>query len=177
MRESWFSKGPDKRGHRRRWLAICLPVLLAFAGPAMAEYWTHYANIRFGYETDIPPLYVGQGESANGDGQVFLLPDGLQSLTVWGGMLYEAPHSLQPLASKNLQHDMQQGLSVNFQSSTPEWAVWSGTLGGRVIYQRMILLCDGETYGAFRSEYETRDLNAMHAIIEGVVRSFKATDC
>ncbi len=177
MRESLFSKGSAKRGHQRGWLLICMSFLLLFVGPAMAQYWTHYANIRFGYETDIPPLYVGQGQSANGDGQVFLLPDGLQSLTVWGGNFYEDQQSFAAVADSLVELDLQNGLSVSYRTSTPQWAVWSGTMGSRVIYQRMILLCDGASYAALRSEYERDDLNAMHEVIEGLVRSFKGTDC
>jgi len=154
-----------------------MSLLLAFIGPAAAQYWTHYANIRFGYETDIPPHYVGQGQSANGDGQVFLLPDGLQSLTVWGGNFYEDQQSLAAVADSLVARDLANGLSVSYRTSTPQWAVWSGTIGSRVIYQRMILLCDGASYAGLRSEYERNDLNAMHDVIEGLVRSFKGTGC
>jgi len=156
---------------------VGLLILLVSASPAMAQYWTHYANARFGYEIDIPPDYVGQGESQNGDGQVFFLPGRLQSLTVWGGNFYETTDGLEAEAKSQFDIDVQSGLSVSYQSSTPHWAVWSGTIGKRVIYQRMILLCDGATYAAMRSEYERDDLNAMHEIIEGLVRSFKETGC
>lgn len=156
---------------------IGLLTLLVSANPAMAQYWTHYANARFGYETDIPPDYVGEGQSANGDGQVFFLPGGLQSLTVWGGNFYESSSGLEDEVKSQFDADVQKGLSVSYQSSTPHWAVWSGTIDNRVIYQRMILLCDGTSYAAMRSEYERDDLNTMREIIEGLVRSFKGSDC
>jgi len=156
---------------------VGLLALLVSANPAMAQYWTHYANARFGYEADIPPDYVGQGESQNGDGQVFFLPGRLQSLAVWGGNFYETADDLEAEAKSQFDIDVQSGLSVSYQSSTPQWAVWSGTIGSRVIYQRVIMLCDGASYAAMRSEYERDDLNAMQEVIEGLVRSFKGTDC
>lgn len=178
MPVSWFSKTSARRAISKYliWLAGLLAILVSVS-PAMAQYWTHYANTRFAYETDIPPDYVGQGESAKGDGQVFFLPGGLQSLTVWGGNFNETSPDFEAEAKSKFEADMQQGLSVSYQSSTPHWAAWSGTIGNRVIYQRMILLCDSTSYAAIRSEYERDDLNAMHEIIEGLVRSFKGSDC
>ncbi len=173
-----FSKKSGPRAASKHLLRLVgLLTLLVSTNLALAQYWTHYANARFGYETDIPPSYIGQGQSQNGDGQVFFLPDGLQSLTVWGGNFYETADDLEAEAKSQFDIDVQSGLSVSYQSSTPHWAVWSGTIGNRVIYQRMILLCDRASYAAMRSEYERDDLNAMHPVIEGLVRSFKGTDC
>lgn len=178
MPVSLFSKKFGLRAASKHLMGLVgLLTLLVSANPAMAQYWTHYANARFGYETDIPPDYVGQGQSANGDGQVFFLPGGLQSLTVWGGNFHETSSGLEDEVKSQFDADVQKDLSISYQSSTPHWAVWSGTIGNRVIYQRVILLCDRASYAAMRSEYERDDLNTMHEIIEGLVRSFKGTDC
>ena len=69
--------------------ALFLLALMLIASPALAQFWGHYENARFGYAIDVPPDFVGQGESDNGDGQVFLLLGAEQALTVWGGHLLD----------------------------------------------------------------------------------------
>lgn len=156
---------------------LALVLALLTSAPAFAQVWSHYDNGRFGYGIDVPPGYVGQGESQNGDGQVFYLPDGLQGVTVWGGMLDSVPLAFETEATDRFVSDVQRGWTVTYQASTPQWATWSGTRANRVLYQRMILLCDEASYAAFRAEYEQRDLSKMHAVIEGLVRSFVPLGC
>ena len=51
-----------------RWM---LALLMVMPLPAFAA---DYVNARYGYSIDVPDGFAGQGESDNGDGQVFKTP-------------------------------------------------------------------------------------------------------
>lgn len=151
--------------------------LFLFVTPALAQYWTHYANARFGYELDIPPGFEGQGESDSGDGQIFYLPQSLQELTVWGGLLGVTAETFEGEAESRADAIMAAGWVISSASATPSWATLSGTRTNQALYQRMILLCDGESYAAFRITHPAKDLAAMSSVLEGLARSFAPADC
>ncbi|WIY53434.1 hypothetical protein O9Z70_02540 [Devosia sp. YIM 151766] len=148
--------------------------LLLLAAPALAQYWTHYANVRFGYEIDVPPGFEAGGESANGDGQMFYDLDGERGVTVWGGQLLEdfAQEVSEAIALAGAEN-----WAISQQTKTPQWADFSGQQGHRRLFQRMITLCDGASYAAFRAEYNISDLNAMEPVLQGLARSFVAKGC
>ena len=50
---------------------LFLTLFVLFSIPAHAQDWSRYDNARFGFGVDIPPGFVGAGESENGDGQAF----------------------------------------------------------------------------------------------------------
>ncbi len=141
--------------------------------PALAQVWSHYPNARFGYSVDIPPGFVGEGESGNGDGQIFYLPNGLQDLRVWGGLLGVTAETFPAEAAARMTRDINEGWAITYQAGTPQWAVWSGARGGYALYQRMILLCDGQSYAAFRLTHPAADTGRMHAVVEGLARSLR----
>lgn len=155
-------------------LRIIALAALLLATPAMAQYWGHYANARFGYAIDVPPDFEGQGESDNGDGEQFYRLMADQGLTVWGG------HLLEPFEGEVRQRQSwaeADNWSITYQTATPHWAVFSGQRDHRIFYQRMILLCDGNSYAAYRVEYNIGHLADMNAIIDGLNRSLQATAC
>ncbi len=148
--------------------------LLLFASPALAQYWEHYNNARFGYELDIPPDFVGNGESANGDGQMFYNLAAEQGLTVWGGQLMD---TLEAEAGAAVNALGREGWSVTERSSTPQWATLAAMRDHRLIYQRLIALCDGRRFATFRVEFNIRDLSRMDLVMGGLARSFVAKGC
>ena len=154
--------------------ALFLLALMLIASPALAQFWGHYENARFGYAIDVPPDFVGQGESDNGDGQVFLLLGAEQALTVWGGHLLD---TFEQEVADRVASASGENWGVSYQASTPQWAVFSGQRDHRIVSQRMIGLCDGASYAAYRMEYNIRDLAAMDAVIEGLNRSLVASTC
>ena len=154
--------------------ALFLLALMLIASPALAQFWGHYENARFGYAIDVPPDFVGQGESDNGDGQVFLLLGAEQALTVWGGHLLD---TFEQEVADRVASASGENWGVSYQVSTPQWAVFSGQRDHRIVYQRMITLCGGTRYAAYRIEYNIRDLAAMDAVIEGLNRSLVASTC
>ncbi len=149
-----------------------LVVLLALiALPALASEWANYGNARFGYRLDIPPGFLGQGESANADGQVFSTPTA--KLTVFGGHMLDGDF-LGEVGSRQ-DFDRQEGWNITYEALTLTWASYSGERGSRILYARAISLCDGATYAVARLEYTRGDRFAFDPIIERLVRSFAGT--
>jgi len=149
-------------------------LFVALTSPALAQYWTHYDNARFGYGIDIPPGFEGDGESDNGDGQSFHNLSRAQGLVVWGGLL-----------TADFETEVQAALAaaganawtVTEQTTTPQWAHFSAIKGQRLLHQRMMLLCEAAGYAAFRIEYPVTDTAEMQGVIQGLTRSFAASGC
>jgi len=148
--------------------------LIALVSPALAQYWGHYANARFGYEIDVPPGFEGYGESADGVGQVFYSRAEGQELSVWGGVL---EGSLEGLVQSLLIENTAAGWNTTSQASTPQWANLSGVQPQRSFFQRMIVLCDGQSYAAFRVEFDTAMLSQVEPVLQGLSRSLVAVEC
>lgn len=156
-------------------MRILLIALFAlFAAPAFAQGWDHYENGRFGYSIDIPPGFSGQGESDSGDGQAFAAKGNPIDLLVWGGPMmgdFEAE------IAQRMAWDGDEAWNVTYQAVTPRWASWSAIKGSRILYQRMVLLCEGSSYAAFRAEYSVTDSAEMDPVIERLVRSLRGVGC
>ena len=152
-------------------MRLLLALLLLLPLPAMAADWSHYTNVRFGYAIDVPPGFTAQGESDNGDGQVFKTPTA--TLTVFGGNVMEADFEAEVKAREGYATD--DGWAITYQVSTPQKASWSGKRGARILYGRMIALCGGEQFGSFELDYSTADLKTFNPIVDRLVSSLKAT--
>lgn len=151
-------------------------LLLALAAmPASAQGWDRYGNTRFDYSVDIPPGFAGDGESDNGDGQSFYKPAGAQGLLVWGSAL---AGDFEGQASSAMDYAIaENGWNITYQAITPRWASFSAVRGSRVFYQRLVMLCDGASYAAFRAEYSVADTADMTPTIERMVQSLRGNDC
>jgi hypothetical protein len=149
-------------------------LLALLVGPASAQDWGRYDNDLYGYSVAIPPDYLGQGESGNGDGQEFQRRRGAQRLTIWGGLLGVLNESFEAEVNWHMEQDEAGAWNVTYQAVTPEWASFSAIKGSRILYQRMILLCDRQSYAALRLEYSTRDLASMNAVVDKLVGSLRA---
>jgi hypothetical protein len=68
-----------------------------------------------------------------------------------------------------------EGWNITYQAATPRWASFSGLNGSRILYQRMLLLCDGSSYAAFRAEYSVADRAEMDPVVERLVSSLRGT--
>lgn len=155
-------------------MRIVLVVLFALVAlPALAQGWDRYDNARFGYGIDIPPGFIGDGEAGNGDGQIFQAAGKPSVLMVWGGNMlgdFEAE------IAERMAGDARDAWNVTYQAITPRWASWSALKGFRILYQRMILLCNGKSYAAFRAEYSVTDSADMEPVIDRLVQSLRG-DC
>lgn len=156
-------------------MRMILAILLALlATPAFAQGWEPYSNGRYGYSVDIPPDFRGLGESENGDGQQFVTKGKPIELLVWGGMLIE---DFETDLAQRMAWDVEEAWNLTYQATTPSWASWSAIKGSRILYQRMVLLCDGSSYAAFRAEYSVTDSAEMDRVVERMVRSLRGDGC
>ena len=154
-------------------MRLALVVFLLLIGPAFAQSTERYDNARFGYSMNVPDGFVGQGGSANGDGQAFAVPGLAIALLVWGGSLAD----FEAEVAMRMAQDAGEGWNQTYQAVTPRWASWSSVAGGQILYQRMILLCDGQSYAAFRAEYGLRDRVEMDPVVEQLVASLQGATC
>lgn len=155
-------------------MRLILLILALLTTPALAQGWERYDNARFGYAIDIPPGFSGDGESDNGDGQGFQNAAKAQGLVVWGGYLMGEFEAEVASAMAFAEDD---AWNITYQATTPRWASFSGLKGFRILYQRMILLCDGSSYAAFRAEYSVTDSPEMEPVIDKLVQTLKGGDC
>jgi len=153
-----------------RVLLLLVPVLLMPLS-AMAAGWSHYSNARFGYAIDVPPGFIGQGESANGDGQAFKTPTA--TLRVFGRYIVDGGFEDQVRAEQD--YAKQDGWAITYAVSTPRYASFSGVKAGRVSYTRMIPLC-GDAFAEFDLAYSKADIQKFNPSIDQLVASLKPTD-
>ena len=145
------------------------------AGPVLAQYWTQYANSRFGYSLDIPPGYEAQGESDGGDGQVFFDPGTTQTLVVWGGYIIE---DFESEVQTRIADAGGAAWNVTSETITPQWAEFTAIKGMRMLHQRMITGCDGSAYAAYALDYLVVDTARIAEIIEGLAPTLQPpTNC
>lgn len=153
-----------------RFVLAVIAVLALITSAHAQAIWGYYENGRYAYGVDIPPGFEGQGQSDNGDGQVFLLDGRVGRLGVWGGFFVTEP-DFEAEATARLAEDTASGWGVTAQATTPTWASWSATKGGRVLHQRMIPLCDGEGYAAIRLDYAQTDRPKIDPLVDQLIAS------
>lgn len=141
---------------------------MALTAPAHAAGWEPYGNARFGYSIEVPPGFTWGKAADNGDGRGFR--SGATRLLVWGGNITEDSFESAVVAAKD--HAVGDGWGITYEAVTPSWATYSGTQGQRVLYQRMIALCDGQ-YAAFRLEYSAVDIGKLTPVVDRLVQTLK----
>ena len=148
--------------------ALILFMLIALAAPALAADWEPYGNARFGYTIEVPPGFEWGKEADSGDGRSFR--DGATRLLVWGGNITEDSFESAVAAAKAFA--VADGWGITYEAVTPSWASYSGTRDQRVLYQRMIALCDMQ-YAAFRLEYSAVDIGKLEPVVERLVQTLQ----
>ncbi len=116
--------------------------LLVLAAPSSGSP-TSYANDRYGYTIEVPAGLTGQGESANGDGQVFQDAAGQVSLRVWASQVVDLGDAermdLAWARRETLQRWREEGIRVTYQPKGKGWWVLSGEdAKGRVVYLKQL---------------------------------------
>ena len=150
-----------------------LIALLLLVTPAAAADWETYDNARFGYTIDVPAGFTWGPEADNGDGRQFRA--GATRLAVWGGNFTEP--DLEAAAASDLALAEADGWTITYRSVTPGWASFSGTRGQRILYERMVALCDPGQYAGFLLEYSAIDLAALDPVVNRLVSSLRPTGC
>lgn len=158
-------------GHPSPMRALLFLIFTLLISPTLAADWEGYGNARFGYEIEVPPGFEWGPEADNGDGRSFR--SGATRLAVWGGNIVEADFESEARAA--IGFATSDGWAVTYEATTPSWASFSGMQGKRVLYERMVALCNG-SYAAFRLEYSTVDMAKMDAVVGRLVRTLKGAD-
>ena len=81
--------------------------------------------------------------------------------------------SFEEEVAQRMGWDQDEAWNITYQATTPRWASWSAIKGFRILYQRIVLLCDGTSYAAFRLEYTVTDASAMDPVVERLVGSLR----
>jgi len=116
---------------------VCCLVILFLSGAATAQdAYKEYCNARFQYCISYPADFVGEGESANGDGQVFYSPDRAVKITGYGSLVLEE----EDLGKLSRQYTFSaKGIKVSYKVMKPDWFIFSGTdTAGNIVYQKTI---------------------------------------
>jgi len=69
-----------------------------------------------------------------------------------------------------IDQDKQDGWRITYDRRAEEWASWSGSRDGRIVYQRSIIGCDGAAIH-FRIEYDGSQMKAYDPVIARLVKS------
>jgi hypothetical protein len=158
----------------RRTTAWTLAVMAATTACALAAEWRPYGNARFNYWIDIPPGFSAVNEAENGDGGSSESAEGNARLSVWGSYLTEG--SFRSETKRRVEQDRAAGWTVRLQKLERTWAVWSGSKGTRIFYERATPACDGAA-AYFRLEYDKERAKAFDAVIVRLGKSLRAGTC
>lgn len=150
-----------------------LLALLLLVTPALAADWERYDNARFGYSIEVPPGFAWGPEPDNGDGRQFRA--GATKLAVWGGNVIEP--DLETSAASDIAAAESDGWSITYRATTPSWASISGTQGQRILYERMITLCDPGQYAGFLIEYSVADRASVDPMVDRLVATLRPVGC
>lgn len=146
-------------------MRFILIMLALLTSPAIAQEWQRYEDSNAGYSIEVPAAFV-----PSDDGLGFARPGKVQSIQVWSGAVsgsFETTVSSEIVALESAAWNM------TGQTVTPRWAEISGLKGIQAFKQRMILLCDGTGYAAFRAEYSVADSVEMEPVVAGLMRSLR----
>ncbi len=144
-------------------------MLMLLAQPVAAAGWGHYENARFGFSIDVPPGFVEQSESANGDGDRFTTPTA--ELRAYGGNIVDTGFAGE--VGFEQQAATEDGWALTYQAATPGWATFSGKKGARILYARFVAICGGTQFIGYWLEYSRADIKPFNAVIDRLTASLK----
>lgn len=131
--------------------------------------WGHYDNARFGFSIGVPPGFVAQGESVNGDGGTFKTPTA--ELRAFAGNIVDGDFETEVGYEQAGMTD--EGFAITYQVTTPRNASFSGKRGARIFYARLVAICGGQQFMGFVLEYSVADLQRFNPVIDQLVASLR----
>ena len=156
-------------------ILIVLLALIALPVSARELGWGRYDNARFGYTSEIPAGFSGYGESDNGDGQIFDNAGKAQVLSFWGANV--TAEDFEAEVAARMGYAERDGWNIAYQATTSYWASFSGVMGQRMFYTRMIALCDGLSYAAMTVQYSAAQAADMKPRVERLAAGFRDLGC
>ena len=113
---------------------FCLLITLTLSG-FQPKPLQEYCNDRFSFCVQHPSAFIGDGESGNGDGQLFLSEDKQAEIRAYGELaLEEVNENLSDVYTSATRH-----LQVSYKVVKPEWFVISGLdEKGKIVYRKTV---------------------------------------
>ena len=144
---------------------------------AEAADWQKYSNERFGVSIDVPSDFKQLGDVPdNNDGLTFASSDGKAVLRVWGNNI--VADSFKDELRGNFENDQSDGWAVTYGAGNKQkvmtWAVYSGTKGDMIMYEKSIASCKGTQSLHFRIEYPIAQKLNYDEVVTHISRSLKS---
>lgn len=153
---------------------LIFALLLTFSTPAPAE--ETYVNARYGATAMVPSGFEPMGpEAANSDGLIFRSRDG-SILTIYGDDVPGGDFAAF-VDSRIAFEESYNGWNVTGKTVTPDWAEYSGSIGGRFLSVRMLSTCNGRQAVATKFEYSGSNMRATASKVEASLRAGPASSC
>lgn len=146
---------------------------LATVPAASAAEWQTYSNARFGYRVEVPPGFKTARAPDNDDGRTFTGANG-DRILVFGTNLLDT--AFEGEASNRIVQAMDDGWQISYSRVEADWASYSGTKDGRILYVRGVQLCN-EAAAFMMIEYRRQNLKTYDAIVKRMVASLKPVGC
>jgi hypothetical protein len=136
---------------------------------SQAKYRT-YSNARFGYSISYPAgILIPQGESDNGDGQIFRSSDGKAEMRAFGRYNVQN-ETLRSAFNAAVAGEGGSGREVTYKLLRGNFYVVSGRQNGKIFYEKTML--KGDTFKTFMIEYDESERATYDSITSRIVRSF-----
>ena len=150
-------------------LATVALLLAAGLASARAETYRTYSNARFGATADVPSGWRSEPPPENGDGLIFVSPDGTASVTVYGSLNIE--ESVQAALQQAFQAN--DGETVAYRQNGKNWVVVSGLKGDKIFYRKSMLVCRNQIWNSVDLEYPAAQKTAYDALVNRVAGSLR----
>ncbi|MFD0986354.1 hypothetical protein [Methyloligella solikamskensis] len=153
----------------------CISIATTSAARADCEnpqVWRTYHNDRFGTEVMLPVDCLEiQPPPANGDGQTFVAPNGVASVSVFGS--HNSTGSKLGAIRQSMLAAPAYG-EVTYSPSGSNWFVLSGYRDNAIYYDKYILSHDGQILNGMLVTYSPAVKEMFEPIVERMENTFKA---
>ena len=154
-------------------LVAATAVALSLASAGTAAAWPTYVNVRYGYQICYPATVLRpQPEADNGDGRKFVGENGAELLVF--GQFNVSGLSLAKWAGDAGQTYTGKRGRITYRAARRNWAVLSGTDGGRFAFYTKTLKRDDE-FVTFQLKYPHDQARLYRPIVERLSRCLMLT--
>lgn len=162
--------------HSQAMRSFILIFIFALTFPALSQSGNTYTNARYGATARVPTGFSPMGpEATNSDGLIFRSRKGGALLTIYGA---DVPgRNFEAFIESQIAHEQSyNGWKITNRSVTPDWAEYSGSIGGRFLSVRTISSCNGRQAVSTKFEYNG-NMRSTVSIVERSLKAGPATSC
>jgi hypothetical protein len=150
---------------------LCVAAAFVFVTQAFAQAgrWTPYHNPRFGTTADVPAGWKSAPPPENGDGLIFVSPDGRAHLIVSGSLNISDTIA----EGRAVYEKREDGETVTYKHRDAHAITLSGTKGDLIFYEKHILSCRDQVWNSIYIEYPAASRNEFDPLIAHVAHSLR----